>query len=151
MLKKLKNKIKKSLGKKGFTLLEIMIVIVIIGVLAGLAIPRFMKATVKAKQTEAKQLLKQIFIMQESYRLENDEYWIPPEGAEANASKPEAFAELGVEIMSSARYSYSIQKTENGFIARAKAIKNLDSDPTVDEWQIDEKGELKVVMNDVSR
>src|SRR5574341_443796 len=145
MLWKIRNKKKKFLGKEGFTLLEIMIVIVIIGVLAGLAIPRFMKATVKAKQTEAKQLLKQIFIMQESYKLENDDYWVPPEGVEANASNPEAFAELGVEIMPSARYSYSIQRTDIGFVARAKAIKNLDSDPTVDEWQIDEEGELKVV------
>jgi len=151
MSRELRRRLKSMLGKKGFTLLEVLIVIVIIGVMSGLAIPRFMKATVKAKQTEAKQLLKHIFVMQESYKLENDDYWIPPEGLEANALNPEAFAELGVEIMASARYSYSIQKTDNGFVAKAKAIKNLDSDPTVDEWQIDDNGELKVVMNDVSR
>ena len=38
--------------------------------LAALAIPRFMQATVKSKQSEAKQILKQIYTMQRAYRQE---------------------------------------------------------------------------------
>ncbi|MDP8298965.1 MAG: prepilin-type N-terminal cleavage/methylation domain-containing protein [Candidatus Tantalella remota] len=45
-------KIRKMLGKKGFTLVEIMIVVAIIGLLAAIAIPNFMKARERA-QTNA--------------------------------------------------------------------------------------------------
>jgi len=59
---------------KGFTLIELMIVVVIIGILAAMAIPRFMRTTTKAKQSEAKQILKQIYTMQRAYRQQYDTY-----------------------------------------------------------------------------
>jgi len=43
--------------KQGFTLIELMVVIVIIGVLASLAIPRFSEASDKAKMAEAPRIL----------------------------------------------------------------------------------------------
>jgi len=57
---------------KGFTLVELMVVIVIIGILAALAIPRFMAATNKSKATEFKPVLKSIYTMQVSYKQEKD-------------------------------------------------------------------------------
>lgn len=62
--------------KKGFTLLELMIVVIIIGILATLAIPRFIKATDRAKYAEAKSILGTIRSAQMRYYLEqNNNYY----------------------------------------------------------------------------
>jgi len=131
-------------SKRGFTLIELMIVVVIIGILAALAIPRFMRATTKAKQSEAKQILKQIYVMEHAYRQEYNTYATgDPSPQVAGGS----FPILGVEIMSSARYSYDITVADSTtFTVIAKA--NLDDDGTVDEWQIDQAGTLVCNEND---
>ena len=136
---------------RGFSLLELLIVLVIIGILAGLAIPRYMSSTTRAKQTEAKEHLYQIYLMERSFFEANDRYWIPESGLVASKDNPFAFDSLGVEIMKSSRYTYSISGDENGFIATATAAR-LDDDPAIDQWRIDETGELRVVIDDsVSR
>jgi len=61
-------------NRKGFTLIELMIVVVIIGILAALAIPRFMAASKKAKISEAKGVLKQIYVAAEAYYQETGGY-----------------------------------------------------------------------------
>ena len=48
-------------SKKGFTLIELMIVVAIIGILAAIAIPNFLKFQAKSKQSEAKTNLGAIF------------------------------------------------------------------------------------------
>jgi prepilin-type N-terminal cleavage/methylation domain-containing protein len=52
---------------EGYSLLEIMIVIVIIGVLALIAIPKFMGVTARAKMVEAKTMLKQVTTLQQAH------------------------------------------------------------------------------------
>jgi prepilin-type N-terminal cleavage/methylation domain-containing protein len=132
---------------RGFTLIEVMIVVVIIGILVGLAIPRYTRATVKAKQTEAKLILKQIYTMQQTYREEYDSYWVPDDGVAASSQTPDAFGELGIELMSEARYTYNISGTDRTFTAVAVATK-LDNDETEDRWQIDQDGKLIALLDD---
>jgi prepilin-type N-terminal cleavage/methylation domain-containing protein len=56
---------------RGFTLIEIMIVVAIIGLLAAIAIPNFVNASVKAKRTACVQNLKQIEGAKQQWSLES--------------------------------------------------------------------------------
>ncbi|MDR0305173.1 MAG: prepilin-type N-terminal cleavage/methylation domain-containing protein [Chitinispirillales bacterium] len=60
--------------KSGFTLVELMVVIVIIGVLAAVAIPKMMAATNKAKAGEGPQILGTIANMQHAFKAEQDTF-----------------------------------------------------------------------------
>jgi type IV pilus assembly protein PilA len=60
--------------QSGFTLIELMIVVAIIGILAAIAIPNFLQYQLKSKTTEAKTNLGAIRISQEAFKAEWDGY-----------------------------------------------------------------------------
>ena len=66
-------------SKKGFTMLELLMVIIVIGILASLAIPQYQGFMEKARVAEARNVISSIKSAQELYFLENAQY-----GAEAD-------------------------------------------------------------------
>jgi type IV pilus assembly protein PilA len=65
---------KNLINKKGFTLIELMLVVAIIGILAAIAVPNFLSYQCKVKQSEAKNVLGHIRIRQEAYFVEKNTY-----------------------------------------------------------------------------
>lgn len=141
-------------GHAGFTLIELMIVVAIVGVLAAIAIPNFLVYRTKAKQVEAKIQLKAIHSSEMAYFGENNFFtdslwaleWEPktyctykysvgvdfkghpnPGGAAMNNAPPDA----GV----------------GDFTAVAWA--NIDKDSAVDTWQVSKDYSITNVYNDV--
>ncbi|WP_324291382.1 type IV pilin protein [Corallococcus sp. bb12-1] len=81
--------------KGGFTLIELMIVVAIIGILAAIAIPNFIRFQAKSKQSEAKTNLKAIFTAQKAYFGEKDKYQVN-------------FTVIGFDPEAGNRYSYGM-------------------------------------------
>ncbi len=61
-------------GQKGFTLIELMIVVAIIGILAAIAIPNFLQYQMKSRQSEAKTNLQAIKTSEISFQAERGCY-----------------------------------------------------------------------------
>lgn len=60
--------------REGFTLLELMIVVIIIGVLASLAVPTYIRARQRAYKAEALVILGSVRLSEYRYHLGNDVY-----------------------------------------------------------------------------
>jgi type IV pilus assembly protein PilA len=61
-------------NQQGFSLVELMIVVAIIGVLSALAIPKFQTFQAKARMAESKSNLNTLYTLEESYFADNDTY-----------------------------------------------------------------------------
>ena len=131
---------KKLLNKQdGFSLTELMVALVIIGVLVLLALPRLLPVVTKAKVVEAKMNLKQVYMLEKSYKFEYDRY-------SSNLNEIGFEQEKLITEGGTARYKIEIQQAE--FKAVATAIVDFDNDGTFNVWEVKEDGIIKETIPD---
>ncbi len=75
-------------GEQGFTLIEVMVVIVILSILAAIIVPRIMDRPDKARMVKAQADIRALESALNLYRLDNHNYPSTDEGLEALVQKP---------------------------------------------------------------
>ncbi|GAB4365431.1 MAG: hypothetical protein Kow00128_07950 [Deltaproteobacteria bacterium] len=141
-------------NKKGFTLIELMIVVAIIGILAAIAIPNFLKFQAKSKQSEAKTNLKGVYTAETGYFGENNSYedfstinWEPVGSARYRYTVGTAADDKGDTSITFAAWTKTPDWTTNAFTAGAQG--NVDNDTALDVWSITDGNILSNDTNDV--
>jgi type IV pilus assembly protein PilE len=129
---------------KAYTLTEILVVLVIIGILVLLALPNLMPLITKAKTTEAKMQLEHAHQMEKAYFYEHSKYSnnlaeIGFTQEKLTTDGSDGKANYRLEVVSS---------TATNFVVRATAVVDFDGDGTFNVWEIDQEKNLKETVQD---
>ena len=157
----------KRILSKGFTLIELMIVVAIIGILAAIAIPNFSKFQARAKQSEAKANLKAIYTAKQTNFGSEDtfvcsnscfcdwstgqeprySYFCTDSASDVQGLTPTGVAKIDGKDSRCTTAPGNEAGNDTSFTITASG--NIDSDPTCDNWKIDDGGDMEHMSNDI--
>jgi type IV pilus assembly protein PilE len=126
----------------GFTLTELLVVLIIIGILVLLALPNLMPLISRAKSTEAQLQLNHAQMLEKSYFYVHSKYCndLTEIGFEQEKLSTEGGnANYRIEI---------VQASTTSFLIRATSVIDFDGDGKFDVWEIDENKNLKETLKD---
>ena len=127
---------------KAYTLNELLIVLVIIGILILLALPNLMPLIGKAKSIEAQQQLNHLYTLERSHFMLHSKF--SADFVDIGFEHPKTIEEGG-----DANYSIEIIELEaSKFKARATALQDFDGDGIYNVWEIDQDKKLIELTKD---
>lgn len=127
---------------RAFSLPELLVVLVIIGILVLIALPNLMPLISRAKSTEAQQQLTFLHTLQRSNYYSYSRY---------SASLDELGFEQSQLVTEGGPANYQIEiveATDHGFRATATAVVDFDGDGVYNVWEIDQDKVLKESVKD---
>lgn len=128
---------------KAFTLAELLVVLIIIGILALIAYPNLMPLISSAKSTEAKLQLEHVYNLEKSYFYMNSKY--------TTDLSEIGFIQEKLSTEDGGRANYRIEITNannNVFRATATAVTDFNADGKFNVWEIDHEKNLRETVKD---
>jgi len=145
---------------KGFSLIELMVVVAIVAFLAMIAVPNFNRFLAKAKRAEAYMNLSALYAAEKSYWAEHGKYTDVLIGEGGIGWKPEGnfnytYGFAGAEdknnfigkLKTSNAHLQSSRADNTGFVA--VAVGDIDNDGTPDILTVDENNNIVIVQDDL--
>lgn len=129
-------------SNKGFTLIELMIVVAIIGILAAIAIPNFLRFQLKSKSSEGKVNIAAIRTAEESYLAEFGQYVAAavnptadvPGSQKAAFDTGGGFDTLGWSPEGNVFFQYAVNAPSGANHYTISAAADIDADATDQFW-----------------